>query len=168
VLDEKIFLKDYGDELRQIAITGHSKIKPALVITNDFEKSCTELVRKYTRRWLVEKGISEQIEFFHLNRLSSSMVIKVDFDLTMSILAHNLLRIFAMNLTGFSHYTDSSLFNKFLSMNGSVEILPDRIIVKMKKKRNLPTLLTSMEQFQEMRIGFMGNRFLSFVGDTTS
>ena len=96
------------------------------------------------------------------------MVIKVDFDLTMSILAHNLLRIFAMNLTGFSHYTDSSLFNKFLSMNGSVEILPDRIIVKMKKKRNLPTLLTSMEQFQEMRIGFMGNRFLSFVGDTTS
>ncbi len=34
----------------------------------------------------------------------------------------------------------------------------------MKKKRNLPTLLTSMEQFQEMRIGFMGNRFLSFVG----
>jgi hypothetical protein len=65
VLDEKIFLKDYGDELRQIAITGHSKIKPALVITNDFEKLCTELVRKYTRRWLVEKGISEQIEFFH-------------------------------------------------------------------------------------------------------
>jgi hypothetical protein len=39
------------------------------------------VVRRYSRRWLVEKAISEQIEFFHLNRLSSSIVIKVDFDL---------------------------------------------------------------------------------------
>jgi transposase len=168
VIDEKTFLKDYGDELRQIAITGHGKIKPALIITNDFDKPCTEIVRKYTRRWLVEKGISEQIEFFHLNRLSSSMVIKVDFDLTMSILTHNLLRIFAMELTGFSHSTDLSLFNKFLSMNGSVEIKPDRIVIKMKKKRNLPALLTAMEPFEKMRIAFLGNRYLVFTGDTTS
>ena len=35
VNDEKIYLKDYGGELRQIAITGHGKIKPALLITND-------------------------------------------------------------------------------------------------------------------------------------
>ncbi len=76
VMDEKIFLKDYGHDIRQIAITGHGKIKPALLITNDFDKPCTEMVRKYARRWLIEKGISEQIEFFHLNRLSSSMVIK--------------------------------------------------------------------------------------------
>jgi len=168
VIDEKTFLKDYGDDLRQIAITGHGKIKPALIITNDFDKPCTEIVPKYTRRWLVEKGISEQIEFFHLNRLSSSMVIKVDFDLTMSILAHNLLRIFAMELTGFSHSTDLSLFNKFLSMNGSVEILSDRIVIKMKKKRNLPALLTAMEPFQKIRIAFLGNRYLLFTGDTTS
>jgi hypothetical protein len=114
------------------------------------------------------EGISEQIEFFHLNRLSSSMVIKVDFDLTMSILAHNLLRLFAMDLTGFSHCTDVSLFNKFLSMNGSVEIMPDRIVVKMKKKRNLPALLTAMEPFQKMQMVFMGNRYLVFTGDSTS
>ena len=103
VNDEKIFLKDYGGEVRQIAITGHGKIKPALLITNDFDKPCDKLIRKYTRRWLVEKGISEQIEFFHLNKVSSSMVIKVDFDLTMSILTHNLLRLFAMDLPGYSH-----------------------------------------------------------------
>jgi hypothetical protein len=96
------------------------------------------------------------------------MVIKVDFDLTMSILTHNLLRIFAMELTGFSHSTDLSLFNKFLSMNGSVEIKPDRIVIKMKKKRNLPALLTAMEPFEKMRIAFLGNRYLVFTGDTTS
>jgi len=51
----------------------------------------------------VEKTISEQIEFFHLNRLSSSMVIKVHFDLTMLILAYNLYRLLAPELPGYAH-----------------------------------------------------------------
>jgi len=168
VIDEKIFLRDYGDNLRQIAITGHGKIKPALLITNEFDKPCSFLIRKYTRRWLVEKSISEQVDFFHLNRVSSSMVIKVDFDLTMSILAHNLLRVFAMDLTGYSHNNDSTLFNKFLTGSGSVEIKPDQIILKMKKKRNLPALLTAMEQFQNKTIAILGNRNLVFKGDSSS
>ncbi len=55
------------------------------------------------------------------------MVIKVDFDLTMSILAHNLICLFARDLPGYSHSTDFTLFNKFLSMSGSVEIKSDEI-----------------------------------------
>jgi len=168
VLDETVFLRDYGGKIRQIAITGHGKIKPALLITNDFDRRGDEMIRKYTRRWLVEKGICEQIEFFHLNRVSSSMVIKVDFDLTMSILAHNLLRLLAMNLPGYAHNTAFSLFNKFLSTTGSVEIKPDEILAKMKKKRNLPALLTAMEPFQNKPISILGNRKLRFIGDTTS
>ena len=168
VLDEKVFLRDYGDELRQIAITGHGKIKPALLITNDFDESCEKMIRKYARRWLVEKSISEQIEFFHLNRVSSSMVIKVDFDLTMSVLAHNLLRLFAMDLSGFSHNADFTLYNKFLSMSGSVEINPYQILVKMKKKRNLPALLTAIDQFKDTPIAFLGGRRLIITGDTRS
>jgi len=166
--DERIFLKDYGGELRQIAITGHGKIKPALLITNDFEKSCARLIRKYTRRWLVEKSISEQIEFFHLNKVSSSMVIKVDFDLTMSILAHNILRLFALDLPGYSHDTDYTLYKKFLSMTGNVKIEIDEIAIYLKKRRNLPALLTAMEQYKNMRINIFGKRELAFWGDSTS
>ncbi len=61
------------------------KIKPAHH-NQRFRHKVELIVRKYTKRWIVEKAISEQIEFFHLNLVSSSMVIKVDFDLTMSIL----------------------------------------------------------------------------------
>ena len=168
VIDENVSLRDYGDKIRQISITGHGKIKPALIITNDFNRPLSEMIRKYTRRWIVEKGISEQIEFFHLNRVSSSMVIKVDFDLTMSILTHNLIRLLAMDLPGYSHSTDFTLFNKFLSMSGSVEIKSDEILVKMKKKRNLPALLTVMEPFQRKTISILGNRKLILTGDTTS
>jgi len=168
VNDEKIFLKDYGGEIRQIAITGHGKIKPALLITNDFNKPCGKLIRKYTRRWLVEKSISEQIEFFHLNKVSSSMVIKVDFDLTMSILAHNILRLFAMDLPGYSHLSDYTLYKRFLSMTGSVQIEPDQIIAKMKKRRHLPLLLTTMKKFKKTKINIFENRTLSIIGDSTT
>lgn len=168
VNDEKIYLKDYGGELRQIAITGHGKIKPALLITNDFDKPCVKLIRKYTRRWLVEKSISEQIEFFHLNKVSSSMVIKVDFDLTMSILAHNILRLFAMDLPGYSHDADYTLYKKFLSMSGNVTIGIDEIAIYLKKKRNLPALLTTMEQYKNMQINIFGKRELAILGASTS
>ena len=96
------------------------------------------------------------------------MVIKVDFDLTMSILTHNLLRIFAMDLIGYSHNADYTLFNKFLSNTGTVKISSEQIEIKMKKKRNLPVLLTAMEPFKKMNIDFLGNRNLIFNGDTTS
>jgi hypothetical protein len=168
VNDTRITLRDYGKELRQIAITGHGKIKPALLITNDFDRSCADMIRKYARRWLVEKTISEQIEFFHLNKVSSSMVIKVDFDLTMSVLTHNLLRLFALDLPGYSHSTGLSLFNKFLQNSGTVQIADDAITVRLKKKRNLPALLTAMHPFDAQKVAALGNRPLIVVGDTTS
>ncbi len=168
ILDESIFLKDFGGELRQVAITGHGKIKPALIITNDFEINKEDLVRKYCRRWIVEKCISEQIEFFHLNRVSSSMVIKVDFDLTMTILAHNILRLFTKDLPGFEHKADATIYEAFLSMNGDVEIKKEVVIVKLKKKRNLPTVLTALEFCHKMKINMFGKRELDFQGASTS
>lgn len=93
------------------------------------------MIRKYTRRWLLEKGISEQIEFFHLNRVSSLMVIKVDFDLTMSILAHNILRLLAMDLPGYSHNTDFSLIGGPLP---GLKLISFSEIMKLPSKQNLP------------------------------
>lgn len=146
VNDQTVLLKGYDDTIRQIAITGHGKIKPALIITNEFDLKLEALIRKYSRRWLVEKSIAEQTEFFHLNNISSSMVIKVDFDLTMTILAHNLYRLFAMDLNRYSHFTDIRLYEKFISNSGEITIADDKIEVKMRKKRDLPELLTVMNQ----------------------
>ena len=168
IYEEEVVIKDYGKPIRQVAITGHGKIKPALIITNDHEIKQEELVRKYCRRWIVEKGISEQIEFFHLNRISSSMVIKVDFDLTMTILAHNLYRLLAMKLPGYSHNTSQSIYEKFLSNSGEVEIAHDEILIRMKKKRNLPALLGEMQRFKALKLPWMDNKKLVFYGASTT
>lgn len=168
VNDSQVFLRDYGKQVRQIAITGHGKIKPALLITNDVERKLECIIRAYARRWLVEKEIAEQIEFFHLNQLSSSVVIKVDFDLTMSILTHNLLRLFAQDLPGYEHQTAPTLYKKFLANAGKVEITSRQVTVMLNKKRTLPHLLTAMTPFQGQKLRLWGNRKMVFVGDTRS
>jgi len=149
-------------------LTGHGKIKPALIITNDEDIAQTELIRKYSPRWIIEKVISEQIEFFHLNRVSSSMVIKVDFDLTMTVFAHNLYRLLALNMNGYTHKTSTTLFDKFISNSGEVEITRDKVIVKMKKKRNLPALMNEMENFQNLNVPWLDNKKIAFYGASTT
>jgi hypothetical protein len=174
VYDDKIMLRGYCDEtgipteIRQVAITGNGKVKPALIITNDFDISTEAVVRKYARRWLVEKGISEQIDFFHLNRLSSSMVIKVDFDLTMTILAHNLYRLFAMELERYSAMSDEKIYEKFIANNGNIKIKGNRIAIEMKKKRELPLLLETMARYKESKYKWLNNNTLDFIGAATS
>lgn len=166
VMEQIVFLKGYNKQIRQITITGNGRIKPAIIITNDFDIRVHDIVTKYAKRWLVEKVISEQIEFFHLNRVSSSMVIKVDFDLTMSIVAHNIYRLFAFELEGYSHLTSQSLYEKFITNAADVEIAGDKIVVNLKKKRNLPLLLETMNRHQDHKFNWLGNKKLIFQGAT--
>jgi transposase len=166
--DAKVTLKDYEGEIRQIAITGHGKIKPALIITNDFQTSTALLIRTYTRRWLVEKEIAEQIYFFHLNKPSSSIVVKVDFDLTMSIIAHNLYRLLAMELPGYEQCEAETLFNKFVDNGADVEFGDGKVTVRLKKKRDLPLLLKVSKSMSGKPIPWLGARRLEFIGATST
>ena len=168
VYEQSLTPKDYGKPLRQLALSGHGKEKPALIISNDFDLAAEQIVRKYAQRWLVEKDISEQIEFFHLNKLSSSMVIKVDFDLTMTLLTHNLLRLLARDLVGYTQASAGSLYNQFLQNSGRVELTPSTINVILKKKRTLPILLAAMEQFQNCSLDSHQGLSIQFHADTTS
>ena len=167
ILDSKIMLQGYGGEIRQIAVTGHGKIKPALIITNDFNLSCEAVVRKYAKRWIVEKTISEQIYFFHLNKVSSSMVIKVDFDLTMTILAYNLYRLLAVDLEGYENNTAITLFDKFIANSAKIHI-EGTITIELKKKRCLPALLTAMQELRGFDFDWLEKRKILFSGATHS
>ena len=169
VIEEEIYLRGYNDTIRQISIVaGHSKIKPAIIITNDFDLSVQKIVRKYSKRWIVEKTISEQIEFFHLNMVSSSMVIKVDFDLVMSILTHNIFRIMTLDIERYHHVSDQTLFDKFISNSADIEINKGMITVSLKKKRTLPIILEVMSKFNHQTYDWLNNFKLNFIGASYS
>jgi len=128
-------IKGYNGKLRHVYIKDNGREQPAVLITNDFLIPLQNLVRKYSRRWLVETEISEHIEFFHLNRNSSGIVVKVDFDLTMTLLAHNLYKLFCREFEGYSHCEAETIFDKFISAPGQIFIENGSISVKLKKKR---------------------------------
>ncbi len=168
VFEEQAKLKDYEGSIRQIYLSGHGKIKPAIIITNDFDTSVEEVVRKYSKRWLVEKEIAEHVDFFHFNRNSSGMVIKVDFDLTMTILAHNLYRLFARGLQGYSHCDAATIFEKFIYNAGEIEIGDTLINVKLKRKRHLPMLLGHLDQVADLKIPWLNGMKVVFSAATTT
>ena len=116
----------------------------------------------------MEKGISEQIEFFHLNKLSSSIVVKVDFDLTLTITAHNLYRATALMLAGHEWETSKSLNAKFFANGGAFEVMDDRIRVYLKKKRHLPLLMATLNDIGPTHIPWLDNRLLVFEPWTVS
>jgi transposase len=165
--DSKTYLSGYHKEIRQVIIQSTGREKPALIITNDFQVKVAEVVLRYAHRWLIEKTLSEQIEFFHLNRLSSSMVIKVDFDLTMSILAYNLYRLFASETGKYTSLTAHRIFDKLISNGGMVKVNPDTIEIIMKKKRSMPVLLTLLQQYDHLIYPWLHHRQLRFSGATT-
>jgi len=168
VCDDRDSLPGYDSPIRQIYIMENSRDKPAILITNEFNLKLQDLIRKYSRRWLVETDIAEHIDFFHLNRNSSGIVIKVDFDLTMTILAHNLYRLFCMDFAGYSNCLAQTVFDKFISAPGSVEIVGNIITVKLKKKRTLPTLMQQLKQFKDYTYPWLKNYKISFLVDSTT
>ena len=164
--EEEIQLKDYEGALRQIVILARDK-EPVFILTNDFSSTMNNIIRKYARRWLVEQEIAEQISFFHLNHLSSSMAVKVDFDLALSLLAHNLYRKMAVNIPKYEQCTAETLHRHFIDGRASVKISGKNIIVSMAKKAHLPLLFENPWMQQGTKISFL-NKTISFEIATTS
>jgi len=115
-----------------------------------------------------ETEIAEQVDFFHLNRNSSGIVVKVDFDLTMTILAHNLYKLFCKDFCGYSHCGAQTIFDKFTSAPGQIHIDDDAVSVKLKRKRSLPILLEHMNAFKGMSYPWLDDRNINFYADSTT
>lgn len=172
VYESRIRIKDYDAELRQIVVKSKGRDKPAFIITNDFDISIYQVVIKYARRWLVEQAISEQVEFYHLNRLNSSIVVKVDFDLTMSILADTVYKLFSRQIPGFENSKSEKIYRFFVKNyahfiigNLSTKMerkRQNRIKMVLNKKVHLPLLYETDWFDKETPISWLGEYKISF------
>jgi len=85
-----ITLRGYAGMVRQVIVRGNGHDKPAFLITNDFAAPVELVVGNYARRWRIENGIAEAVKFFHLNALSSPILVKVHFDVALTMIADTL------------------------------------------------------------------------------
>ena len=149
-------------DIRQVVIEGNFKIKPTVLLTNDFELPIEVVIRKYFRRLLDDKDIAQQIDFFHLNRQSASFAIKIDFDLVLTILAHNLYRLLALSLGRYRYQTDEMIYDRFIANSGEIAIKESEIRIDLKKKKELSLLMEHLNKLTTAKYPWLENKKLHF------
>ena len=127
-LDEKIPLDGYDGTLRQIAVTGLGREQPTLFLANHPDASPREMIMNYARRNGIEDGIGTNVNFFHMDNLSSEVRLNVDLDVTLTVIANSCYRWLASKLKGFDHAKPKQLSRKFIETSGEIEVLPNRTL----------------------------------------
>ena len=135
-----ITLPDYEGDLRQVIVRGNGHEKPAFLISNDFDTPSELLVGNYARRWRVENVISEAVKFFNLNALSSPILVKVHFDVIMTMIADTLYTMLAHKLRGFESCDAAKIHRLFVKGKGKVTLKDNKITVIFPRKAHNPIL----------------------------
>jgi transposase len=135
-----IALRDYEGEVRQVVLRGNGREEPAFLISNDFDSPVELLVSNYARRWRVENVISEAVKFFHLNALSSPILVKVHFDMLLTMMADTLYSMLAQKLRGFEQCDALKIYRNFIRGKATVVIQDGTIRVTFPRKAHNPIL----------------------------
>jgi hypothetical protein len=81
----------------------------------------------------------------------------------MSILAHNLYRLLALELTGYRHSYPRKIYNDFILNSGNISIHHDRIDVIVNNNRTLPILFNTNYTYS-----WLNNLPLEFIKSSTT
>jgi len=144
VLDDRIRLKGYDGDIRQVTVTDLGHEEPTIILTNNFSIQCPALVTRYAQRMLIENGISDAIQFFHLDALSSMIGLKIDFDLQITLMAASLYRLMAGRIgREYERAQAKKIFRNLLDVSATVVINDNQVIVTFDKRAHNPYLVAS-------------------------
>jgi transposase len=140
VYESFVTLRDYEGDLRQVIVRGTGREKPTFLISNDFDSTLELLVGNYARRWRVENVISEAVKFFNLNALSSPILVKVHFDVVMTMIADTLYNMLAQKLRGFQDCDAPKIFRHFVKGKANITVRNGELTVTYPRRAHNPLL----------------------------
>ncbi len=143
VMDRIVELQDYKGKLRQLFITDLGHEQPTVLLTNDVKSSAAKRITRYAQRMLIENGLSDSVDFFHLDALSSAIRIKIDFDVTLTEIASGLYRMVARLLPGFEAAKARQVFRHFLDTPARIDIGEDEVQIILPKRAHNPLLIAA-------------------------
>jgi hypothetical protein len=159
VLDERVQLPGYPHPLRQMTVIDLGHEEPTILLTNNDKITPTALVTRYAQRMLIENGIAEAVQFFHLDALSSMIGLKVDFDLQITLMASTLYRLLAEKIgNGYDHAQAKTLFRNLLEVSATVAIERDRVVVTLDKHAHNPFLVKARLADTPTRMPWFANK----------
>lgn len=142
-VETSITVRPLPRPLRQIAVRGLGHDEPTLFLTNEFTTKPAVLVERYAKRMLIENSIAQNVDFFHLDALSSAIAIQVDFDVMLTLIANALYRTLAQRLKGFQTAQPKQIFRRFLNTPARVQVSDNTVHVRIRRCTHHPILLAS-------------------------
>ena len=140
VWEKKVTLA--GCRLRQFYILDLGHDQPTVLLTNDSRTPKT-LITRYAQRMLIENAICDAVRFFHIDALSSAVAMKVDFDMTLLVIASGLYRRLAQRMRGYAECQARQIFRDLVDMPADVTITESEVQVRFHRRAHLPIIAAS-------------------------
>ena len=164
IWDQRISLRDYHGPIRQIVVTDLGHEEPTIVLTNQLTRSAVTLVERYAQRMLIENGIADGVDFFHMDALSSAVAMKVSCDLQLTLMASSLYRLLGEQVgNGYTTAKSQHIFRDFIDAVAHVMITERDIQVRFQKRAHNPLLLAAGFDKLDKPIPWLGNKRLQLV-----
>jgi hypothetical protein len=161
ILDERMELREYEGSLRQLTITDLGHEEPTILITNQLDRSAAKLIARYASRMIIENGIAEAIDFFHMDALSSAVPLKTDCDLQLTLMANSLYRRLGYRIgNGYQRVRAAKIFRDFIQASATIDIAPKNIEVRFQKRAHNPLLVAANLHKTDVRLPWIGGKRL--------
>ena len=161
IADETVKLRGYRKPLRQIIVKGLGHDKPTVLITNQMNRSATQLVDRYARRMIIENVISDAIDFFHMDALSSAVPMRINVDVQLTVMASVLYRLIGVRVgEGYEKAESRTIYRDLVRHSGKVTITEDEILVQLRARSKAHYLVSADYPKLRARIPWLGNKML--------
>jgi transposase len=132
-----------GASFRQLFIQDLGHDEPTILLTNDRRSSASKLITRYAQRMLIENALSDAVRFFHMDALSSAVGLKVDFDMSLLVIASGLYRLLAKTMRGYADAQARMIFRDLIDTPATVVITEEQVQVRFHRRAHLPIVLAS-------------------------
>lgn len=162
ISEQPVTIKHYDGQLRQIVVTGNGRELPMLIITNEFDTLPKEIIETYATRWLIENNIQENVDFFSLNALSSPIIVKVDFDIAITLIANTLYKTLAGKFKLFDKAKPKTIYRNIIEGAAKIYIESETVKVIFGKKAFNPLIMDWISSLPEIRVPWMENQIIQY------
>jgi hypothetical protein len=132
-----------GCRFRQMYLQDLGHEEPTILLTNERRTSPKALITRYAQRMLIENALSDAVRFFHMDALSSAVGLKVDFDMTLLVVASGLYRLLAERMRGYGDAQARQIFRDLVAMPATITVTEKEVEVSFHRRSNLPIILAS-------------------------
>jgi hypothetical protein len=141
VFEQSVILA--GGRFRQLFVQDLGHDEPTILLTNDRTTPAALLITRYAQRMLIENALSDAVRFFHMDALSSAVGLKVDFDMSLLVVASGLYRLLAGTMRGYADAQARQVFRDLIDTPADIVIGANEVAVHFHRRAHLPIIMAS-------------------------